>query len=505
MSPEQVYRMFIRHNSTTMLAWAFFPPELFDEFSLSARVRSMSSLFTWYNIVFDGQDVIMSFDDASFYYRHRLDNWRLWLSLNRIVGPDFDIVIEVVEQAGIMFKLRLTRIPHSPRTDLGHYVFFNFLRDYVRVPDIYTYIEDDRVVYNVAPRILVNRIMNQALKVPEINANSIHTLATSCCTRIDVADTVVNKFVDVDAMELDSIVYSICLMVSAHRYKRSDVFSRCIKEYHADYDASHSIIAALKRRLLRCYESLKNSVSSYFVSSSPGGVYDLQVYPYAPIHFQLEHEVHYRSPAQPVQEDDIAVYPTPQAIESEVNSPHPDTVTSQSFDLSPPSLTLPTTPLSPPVSPPTPLYYDALDLAAAVDDLLNDDPMPATILKDAPSTVDPPPAPKDDPLPDPPARPHGLISLFFNYRPVALLLHHYNRSLNHPCAYYLSLKMNLRPFHLAFVWPTSALLTSNFRMCQIRLITLLIDFYHHVLLTFYPTTVKVFLVHLVLLQRFFLF
>jgi hypothetical protein len=285
MSIDDVVRMFMAHGAHTLIVWAFFPPELFSELHGSADVRSMSGHMDWYTCTVKGEDVTMRFRDASFYYQHKIKTWSSWLRYNRIRAPEFDLVIECQEQHGIMFKLRITRIPSTIYSPLAHEICYPFLCDYVRIPDVYHYVEthDHNVRYTVCPKLFANRIFNQALKAPEINANSIHTLAASCITRIDVSDVVINKFVDICAMDLDSVVYSIVLIASAHRMRRSRNFKWFIDMFTKDLHASQSILDKAVLKLTRCAEAL----SSYFRGTySPSGSYDLAVLPFSPIDCQ---------------------------------------------------------------------------------------------------------------------------------------------------------------------------------------------------------------------------
>jgi len=282
MSIADVVRMFQTHGSHTMLIWAYFPPELFPSLHGASAVRAVSGNFNWYTLTQSGDVSSMRFNDATFYYEHNTANWSQWIKFNRIVADDFDLIIEVQEQVGIMFKLRITRTPKSSYSTLAHEIVYPFLAEYVRVPDIYHYVEsgDYQVRYNVCPRLFVNRIFNQAYKSVEINANSIHTLATSCITRIDVADTVVNKFVDLDAGALDCIVYSIVLMAAAHRSRRSRDFRWFVDVFSADLHASGNIVERCLISIRRCAESL---FALFRGSYAPTGAFDLQVLPFAPI------------------------------------------------------------------------------------------------------------------------------------------------------------------------------------------------------------------------------
>lgn len=281
MTPEQVWLSFEAHGANTLLAWAFFPPELFDEYADAAVVRRISGVHTWYTCKMVDSKMTMRFNDGSFYYSHDRHNWRRWLRINRIRGSHFDVVIEVQEQVGIMFKLRMTRVPISRDNLLAHEISYPFLSDYVRVPDIYTYVENHgRTVYTPAPRLLVSRILNQALKAPEINANSIHTLAVACITRIDVADTVVNKFVNISADELDRVVYSVILIAAAHRQRRTRDFAAFVGLFRADLESSNSL-CGVGRKLWRLYDQIAEGFSC--CSSTPSGVYDLEILSYEPL------------------------------------------------------------------------------------------------------------------------------------------------------------------------------------------------------------------------------
>lgn len=278
MTPDDVIRMFETHGAHTMVAWAFFPPELFNEFDGSDDVRAMGNVFNWYSIRREGDNMVMAFNDSTFYYRHNRANWARWLKLNRLRARNFDVIIEIQEQVGIMFKLRFTRTPTTGREIIGHEIHYNFLSDYIRVPDVYHYIETREIQYSVCPRVLVNRIFNHALKSAEVNANSIHTLAASCVTRIDISDVVVNKFVDISAFQLDVVAYSCILLASAHRARRTRDFQLFVDLFKLDLAASGGVFSSIHRKLVRLFDDFKRFVG--FGNLTPDGVYDLALRPF---------------------------------------------------------------------------------------------------------------------------------------------------------------------------------------------------------------------------------
>jgi len=157
------------------------------------------------------------------------------LMTNAIIGPEFNIIVEVQDQIGCMYKQRWCKVSNVARiVRLEHTLWHDYLADYVMVPDIFTYTQDyfaKPITYITCPRTFYSRCVNFGLKTMELRAETIHQFATSIITRIDIKDTVINDSFEIDPLMLDRVVYSFVFLCIIERNSRVDKFNDFIHEF----------------------------------------------------------------------------------------------------------------------------------------------------------------------------------------------------------------------------------------------------------------------------------
>nr|WAY16487.1 nonstructural polyprotein [Hepelivirales sp.] len=232
MTHKQIYDMIRKHKAKQLIAWTFYPPDLWlkDAF----KVNHYEPELDFYTYFEQGEMSIMGYKDGSFCYVHNTNNWRLLLEVSYIRGDDFDIVVEVVDRIGFMFKQRFTVVPRKlQRAPLIHSIFFDYMAKYVAVPDLWENTKlgfVDHLNFMYVPDTYYTRVMNLALKALEIKSESIHTYAVAISTQIDISDTVIIHAIKKDPSFIDHLVYSIVFIAIAERIDRSDVFKAFLEE-----------------------------------------------------------------------------------------------------------------------------------------------------------------------------------------------------------------------------------------------------------------------------------
>jgi len=247
---EKVYDMFEKHNSTKLVTWTFYPPELFYEIN---NLHAFEETLKFYTYREDGDIASMFFGDCSFGYHHNKKNWRQLFEVNLIEGPKFDITVEVVDQVGCMFKQRFTAVPKARNSILCHYYKLSVLSEYTAVLDLPLLMHSGytRRQNIVVPMHFYDRVMNMALKTIELKKESIHVYAIAISTQIDISETVIVRRVNLGADVMDHFVYTIVMMAIVYRFHDRNDFNDFIHVFTNHHDQHFGKIDIMLCKRLR--------------------------------------------------------------------------------------------------------------------------------------------------------------------------------------------------------------------------------------------------------------
>jgi len=240
LTPQEVHDIFSIHGLDTLLAVLYIPAELTYGTNFS-EARKLEEIYDFYHYLEKDEFSYMSFGDNSFCYKHNTINWRNWANITMIQGTDFNIAVEDYEQNGPEHRLRFVRIPNTDGS-IPRYVTPGILEGYVEYPDLFDYFwHDCHLQQSDLKTILVpydyyRRAMSQALKVKELDNNSVYTYIVGITNKIDVNSTVLNKKLSIDPVKLQHFAYSMLWIAAAHR-QDSSTGCKVIYEYLKKHNA----------------------------------------------------------------------------------------------------------------------------------------------------------------------------------------------------------------------------------------------------------------------------
>jgi 23S rRNA U2552 (ribose-2'-O)-methylase RlmE/FtsJ len=258
---EQIYRAFSKHNAELLIAYMYLPPELID---ISYAKINKSKFYRF--IIKDDYAYFCFPNDMSFVYKHKFSSWRKFVTTTMILGPKFNIVIEVIRSYGPFCKLYFRRVPINLHATPERFLpMSDWFKDYVFVPNLrYVIASDFQLKFKQIPLIPVKKHIAigcyRFICGGPDNVFSFERAAThfrGMCSRIVIGTTVVHEDAELDTEDYDDVLLSLVLLGAISRVRRTKTIGKMINNMDNSFEYGGGFLDALKETIHNNYVTLK--------------------------------------------------------------------------------------------------------------------------------------------------------------------------------------------------------------------------------------------------------